>query len=294
MEIYQLELFLAVVKAGSLTQASRDRGLSTGALSQQMQKLTAELGISLFAKSGRGIVLTPEGQQFAERARRLLVEFDDVRRTFSADPELDTSPFHIASGATTLIHGLSRHLRSLRRRFPKASIRVTIANTEEMVEGLIKRRFDLALISLPLHDDRLSIAPLYDEELLILRPSEKPIRGWRVGVLPAKALHEMPFLLYPPESNMRMLIDGYFAKLGFVPEVSMEAADTEVVVRLVEGGFGQSILPEYALRRSPRYFKVLRIDGERVYRQQAIATLRATASRPLTMAVTRFIRDHLR
>jgi DNA-binding transcriptional LysR family regulator len=294
MEIYQLELFLAVVKAGSLTQAARDRGLSPGALSQQLQKLNAELGTRLFAKSGRGITLTPEGQQFAERARRLLVEVDELRRGFSGDPERDTSPFHLATGATTLIHALSKPLRSLRRRYPNANIRVTVANTEEMVEGLIRRRFDLAIISLPLNDDRLSITPLYDEELLVLRPSDKPLNGWRVGEIHASELDSDPFLLYPPDSNMRQLIDRHFAKHGVSPRVAMEAADTEVIIRLVEAGFGQSILPAYALRRSPRYFRVLRIAEGRLFRQQAIASLRAAAARPLTMAITRFIQLSLR
>ncbi|MCX6613459.1 MAG: LysR family transcriptional regulator, partial [Acidobacteria bacterium] len=108
MEIYQLELFLAVVSAGSLTKAAKDRGLSAGAVSQQLQKLSAEIGALLLAKAGRGLVLTPEGEQFAERARHLLKEVDDLRHSFAGDAEQDTSPFHFATGATTLIHGLHR------------------------------------------------------------------------------------------------------------------------------------------------------------------------------------------
>lgn len=293
MELYQLELYLAVARTGNLTQAARDRGLSPGALSQQMQKLSAELGTLLFAKAGRGLALTPEGLQFAERARRLLADVDDLRKSFAGDAEHDNSPFHLATGATTLIHGLSRPLRALRRRYPQAEVRVTVANTEEMVEGLLKRRFDLAIISLPITDDRLSIAPLYEEELLLLQPTDKPLKGWRVGAVRTEELDEHPFLLYPPDSNMRQLIDRHFARLGFHPRVTMEAADTEVIVRMVEAGLGQSVLPEYALRRSPRYFRVCRIEGDRLFRRQAIATLRSATSRPLTAAVSRFLQDSL-
>ncbi len=294
MEIYQLELFLAVVSAGSLTQAAKDRGLSAGAVSQQLQKLSADIGASLFVKAGRGLLLTPEGEQFAERARHLLNEVAELRHSFSGNADQDTSPFHFATGATTLIHGLSRPLRALRRRYRQAQIRVTVANTEEMVEGLLKRRFDLALISLPIEDDRLNITPLYEEELLLLRNSDKPLNGWRVGTIKPEDLNSEPFLLYPPDSNMRQLINQHFHSLGVNPHVSMEAADTEVILRMVEAGFGQSILPEYALRRSPRYFKVMRVEGARLFRRQALASLRSAYSRPLTHAISKLLQSSLR
>jgi len=56
---------------------------------------------------------------------------------------------HFATGVTTLIYQLGAPLRQLRKRFPNAEIRVTVGVTEEMVAGLLERRFDLALISLP-------------------------------------------------------------------------------------------------------------------------------------------------
>lgn len=294
MEIYQLELFLAVVGAESLTQAARDRGLSAGAVSQQLAKLSAEIGVVLMARAGRGLVLTPEGEQFADRARHLLKEVDELRHSFGGDAELDTSPFHFATGATTLIHGLSRPLRALRRRYRRAEIRLTVANTEEMVEGLLKRRFDLALISLPVEDERLNLTPLYQEELLLLRNSDKALSGWRVGSVKRKDLNSEPFILYPPESNMRQLIDQHFHSLSVTPRVSMEAADTEVILRMVEAGFGQSILPEYALRRSPRFFKAMRVEGARLFRRQALASLRSAYSRPLTHAIAKFLQASLR
>ncbi|MBM3762085.1 MAG: LysR family transcriptional regulator substrate-binding protein [Acidobacteria bacterium] len=141
-------------------------------------------------------------------------------------------------------------------------------------------------------DDRLSVCQLYEEELLLLRPSEKPVHSWRVGNIAASDLSGLPFVLYPKDSNMRQIIDLYLDRVGVTPEVAMEAADTELIVRLVEAGLGQSILPANALRRSPRYFRAARISGGRLFRQQAVATLRAS-SRPLTLAITQFVIDNL-
>jgi DNA-binding transcriptional LysR family regulator len=162
-----------------------------------------------------------------------------------------------------------------------------------MVEGLLSRRFDLAIISLPLEDERLNIVPLYDEELLLLQPSARRVTGWHVGSVAVEELTRLPFLLYPPHSNMRMLIDRFFAGLGVDPEVIMEASDTEVIMRLVESGFGQAILPEYALRRNPRHFRVMRVDGKRLVRRQALATVRTAYPRLLTSEIAGFLKQRL-
>ncbi|MGZ4730654.1 MAG: LysR family transcriptional regulator substrate-binding protein [Terriglobales bacterium] len=62
-------------------------------------------------------------------------------------------------------------------------------------------------------------------------------------------LARVPFLLYPVGTVLRVLIDRFFTDIGVNPHVVMEAEDTEAIKRLVESGFGYSILPEHALRR---------------------------------------------
>jgi DNA-binding transcriptional LysR family regulator len=288
-----LELFLSVIETGSVTEAAARAGLSPGAVSQQLHKLAAETRAELFVKSGRKLKVTPAGRRLAERAGPLLAHLKELRQEFGGGPDTDARPFHLASGATTLIHRLGPALRLLRRRYPKSHIQVTVAATEEMVEGLLSRRFDLAIISLPLEDQRLNIVPLYDEELLLLQPSARRVTGWHVGSVAVEELTRLPFLLYPPHSNMRMLIDRFFAGLGVDPEVIMEASDTEVIMRLVESGFGQAILPEYALRRNPRHFRVMRVDGKRLVRRQALATVRTAYPRLLTCEIAGFLKQRL-
>ena len=64
----------------------------------------------------------------------------------------------------------------------------------------------------------------------------------------ASELVKVPFLQYPQRSNVRLVIDSFFKEIGVTPRVLMEADDTEAIKRLVESGFGYSILPEHALR----------------------------------------------
>jgi len=188
---------------------------------------------------------------------------------------------------------LGRPLRLLRKRYPKTEIRVTVGVTEEITAGLIDRRFDLGLITLPVSEEHLNILPLFEEELLLLRPSPTPVRGGHVGSMRASELAGVPFLLYPKQSNMRSIIDQFFEKMGVTPRVLMEADDTEAIKRLVESGFGYSILPEHALRGQTRFFHTLRISGHRLTRRQALAMARTDYPRALTESIAAFLQAAL-
>jgi DNA-binding transcriptional LysR family regulator len=162
-----------------------------------------------------------------------------------------------------------------------------------MVAGLLDRRFDLALISLPVAEANLKIIPLFDEELLIVRPSSNKIGSGHVGSLRASELAGVPFLLYPKRSNVRFVIDGYFEEIGVTPHVVMEADDTEAIKRLVESGFGYSILPEHALRGRSHFFQTYRVAGHRLTRSLALAMANTECPRKLTESIASFLHSSL-
>jgi DNA-binding transcriptional LysR family regulator len=218
----------------------------------------------------------------------------DIEFEFDSSPVSDHRHFHFATGATTLINRLGKPLQSLRERYPDTPIHITVSATEEMVAGLIDRRFDLALITLPFATENLVVTPLFEEELLIVQRASKPVRGWRVGTIRPDQLNDAPFLLYPGRSNMRSIINGFFEEIGVKPRVIMEADDTAAIRRMVESGFGFSILPEFALRDHPAELKVSRVPGRRIVREQALARVRTEHPRALTLAISRFLESQIR
>ena len=190
MDIHQLELFLAVMESPSMTRAAEKVFLSPGAVSLQLHNLADELHTELFVRSGKRLIPTPAAMRLAEHAKDLIKRMGQIKQEFQNDLATDIRPFHFATGVTTLIYQLGKPLRQLRKQYPKAEIRVSVNVTEETVRGLHDRRFDLGLISLPIPEENLKIIPLFDEELLIVRPSTSKVRrpsdriGTRVGVGP--------------------------------------------------------------------------------------------------------------
>jgi len=293
MDIHQLELFLAVMDSPSMTRAAERIHLSPGAVSLQLHNLADELHTELFVRRGKRLIPTPAALRLAERAKEVVRMMGHIQQEFENDLSKDVRPFHFATGVTTLIYQLGGPLRQLRKRYPNAEIRVTVGVTEEMVAGLLDRRFDLALISLPVSEANLKLIPLFDEELLIVRPSANKAGRGHVGSLRSADLTEAPFLLYPKRSNVRLVIDRFFKDIGVAPRVLMEADDTEAIKRLVESGFGYSILPEHALRGRSQFFQKFRVEGHRLTRSLALATAQTERPRKLTESIAGFLRSSL-
>jgi DNA-binding transcriptional LysR family regulator len=293
MDIHQLKLFLAVMDSRSMTHAAQQFHLSPGAVSLQLHSLSDELHAELFVRSGQKLVPTPAAFRLAEHAKEVIRWTSVIQQEFADDVSKDVRPFQFATGVTTLIHQLGRPLRELRKRFPNADIGVTVGVTEEIVAGLHERRFDLGLISMPVSEENLKILPLFDEELLVLRPSPNIVRSTRVGLIQASDLAHVPFILYPKRSNIRTIIDQFFQEINIAARVVMEAEDSEAIKGLVESGFGYSILPEHALRRRDRFFYTYRVAGHRLTRSLALAMIRTNYPRKLTESVAEFLQKIL-
>lgn len=117
--------------------------------------------------------------------------------------------------------------------------------------------------------------------------------GHRIGTLRISELTNVPFLLYPRHSNGRLLIDRFFKKIGVTPNVVMEGEDTETIKRLVESGFGYSILPEHALRGKSHFYEKFRIEGHCLTRSLALAMAHTDSPRKLTESIANFLRTVL-
>lgn len=293
MDVRQLELFLAVLECSSLTKAAEKAHLTPAAVSWRLQHLASDLNIELFVRSGRRFVPTPAALRLAELAEQVVRLMDQIEREFENESAADNRPFCFATGGTALAHQLGRPLRLLRRKFPNTPLVIKVCSTEEMTAGLLDRRFDLALLSLPLEEERLNIEPILEEEMLILKPSPTRVRVRHLGTMQLSTLATAPLLLYPKGTVMRRITDNFFKEAGISPNIVMEVDDAQAIKQLVEAGLGYAILSEYAIRGPQPYFQTFRIPGYRIVRQQALATVRSAHPRALTNSIAAFLRATL-
>jgi DNA-binding transcriptional LysR family regulator len=290
MELRQLETFRIVMATMSMTEAAKRVYLSPAAVSLQMKRLSDELGADLFSRVGNKLVPTSAATRMHQHLGVLLDMLHTIREDFPLDAKYDSRPFVLGTGPTTLIYQLREPLRQLRKQFPRNEILVHVAPTQDIIYELEWKQIDLGIVSLPVDAPNVCLAPLFKEEMLVLMNARTAPKQRRSISL--RELVSIPMILYSRGSSTRTLIDEMMQKHKLALRVTMEADDTESIKKLVEAGFGASILPEKALHNSP-LIRTFRIQGEQLYREIAFATPVNAHPRRLTTAITEYLKKRL-
>jgi DNA-binding transcriptional LysR family regulator len=289
MELRQLETFRIVMATMSMTEAARRVHLSPAAVSLHIKHLSDELGADLFTRVGNKLVPTSAAKRMHQHLGTLMDMLHTIREDFPPEAECDSRPFVLGTGPTTLIYQLRGPLSHLRKQFPRNDILVHVAPTQDIVYELEWKQIDLGIVSLPVASHAVRLTPLFKEEMLVVMSARAAsIHGKRINL---RDLVHIPMILYS-RSSTRTLIDEMMQKHGLSLRVTMEADDTEAIKKLVEAGFGASILPEKALRNSP-LIRTFRIQGEQLFREIAFATPVNAHPRILTTVISDYLRKRL-
>ncbi|VIO76409.1 Hydrogen peroxide-inducible genes activator [Bradyrhizobium ivorense] len=174
MSLRDLEYVVAIADHGSFVRAAEHCRVAQPSLSAQVRKLEAWLGIAIFERTTRRVIVTTEGRAFVEQARRVLAE---ARRLLTMAQHAD-EPFggslRLAAISTLGPYLFPRILQGLRRRYPKLGLILSEGLTSELVSKLIDGDLDAVLLSLPLNDPALATVALFSEPFLLACPKGHP------------------------------------------------------------------------------------------------------------------------
>jgi DNA-binding transcriptional LysR family regulator len=241
VDLRQLECFAAVARQRNFTRAADDLYLTQSAVSQQVRRLEAQLGLELLRRTSRGVELTAAGAELLPRAEAILA---DVAGARAAMDELASG---VVRGAVRVVAttgdalGLPAALASFHAEHP--GIRVALRHgTAEHVADLVRRgTADLGVAATAGNAAGVEATPLRPEPIVLLVPAGDPLAG--AHDVDVWALRERPFVLAEPGSALRATVTARCEAAGFGPVPLMEAGDPETVRVLVAAGLGVALVP---------------------------------------------------
>ncbi|HYP16719.1 MAG TPA: LysR family transcriptional regulator [Opitutus sp.] len=241
MELHQLRYAIAVAETGNFTRAAERCHITQPSLSQQILNLESEIGHKLFHRLGRKAVLTEAGSVFLERARRILFEVENASKELSDHPSLDRT---ITVGALPTIapYLLVPLIARCRKEHPNLTIHVLEDFRAELVRGVVEGDLDLAIVSLPVKDARLSVEPLMTEPLLLIVGKNHPFA--RRSEISVNDLAEETFVTMGDSSTLAARIQSFFGDHNFSPKIGYRCAQVATLKAFVAMGAGISILPQ--------------------------------------------------
>lgn len=240
LTFHQLSLFRVVAQHLSYTHAAEQLYLSQPAVSQQIKALERQLGLRLFARQGRGIVLTSAGEELLHHAEQLLALFTGIAPVVQQIHRLERGSVLIGASTSAGTYIVPALLGAFHARYPGIHITLTVANRYAIEEHLLSHSIDLVVMSQIEHHERFIIEHLAPYELAVVANPSHPL-AHRKG-LSLNDLREERLLLREQGAGTRHDLEKHLAKADVALRGNLELGSIEAIKESVIAGLGISVL----------------------------------------------------
>jgi DNA-binding transcriptional LysR family regulator len=242
MELRHLRYFVAVAEELHFGRAALRLRLSQPALSRQVRDLERELGVPLFSRRGRGVVLTSAGEAFLEGACQTLARAEEAAEDARRAHRGEVGRLSLGFVQSATFGALPRLLGAFRKECPGVALEVRAMTTVEQVAALRDGRIGAGLLRPPIDDRGLALRTISRDPLMVALPKGHAlVERERV---PLGALASEPLILYPRSDGpgVRDAIVGLCQRAGFSPRIAQEAGEAQTIAALVGAGLGAALV----------------------------------------------------
>ncbi len=297
----QLQIFAAIIRTGSFTEAADELFLAQPTISLQMKKLVETIGLPLFEKMGKAIRPTGAGEDLYAACRDLFRTFEDLEAQIADRKGIRRGKLRLGV-VTTAKYIAPELLAAFGVQFPGIEFSMKVSNRDEIIQRIQNGEDDLYVMG-QVPDDEVDVesVPFALNPLTVMVPRGHPLTRLDKPVS-LTAIAKAPFLIREPGSGTRHAYLRLFAEKNLRPHIVMELSSNEAIKHAVASGLGVSILSIHslALEGTGGPIEVLEAEGFPILRQWFLVYpkgkhLSSTAQKFLDFSVSQeqFITDRL-
>jgi LysR family hydrogen peroxide-inducible transcriptional activator len=236
---------VAVAEYRHFGRAAEACFVSQPTLSTQLKKLEETLGVVLFERSNRRVMLTPEGEQVVQQTQRILVELNALTALSEQLRDPMGGDLRIGIIPTIAPYLLPKVLAPLRKAFPNLKIQLTEGQTANITRMLKHGDLDATLLALPLGEENVEEVALLDEDFVFAVPADHP-KAQLAEVDPSDLEGEEVLLLEDGHCFRDQALEVCQAHRG-IESKSYSATSLETLRQLVAAGVGVTLIPQLAV-----------------------------------------------
>ncbi|MDU0202273.1 LysR family transcriptional regulator [Paenibacillus sp. PFR10] len=247
MELKQLQYFMAICEELHFTRAADKMGVSAPNISQQIRRLEEELGVLLFDRVGKTIVLTEAGAILQEHGAAVFGHLKQASDAIADLKQMQGGSLSIGvlpGDADLMFNAL---LLSFHQSYP--TITLSLLETTRVTEQVLDRSIDVGVTIGPVSDERLTAIPLFHEEFSLAVSRNDPLAD--ENFIPLSKLNDLKMVMFPPDHQCRKLIDLFCMEKGFTLQPHMVTTTLSSLLQMVQSGIGACVLPRLLLDTLP-------------------------------------------
>lgn len=284
----QLRIFVAAARHLSFSRASGELHLTQPAISMQMKELERLAGLPLFERVGRGLALTPAGEELVRHARKVLQAVADAEDAFAALRGLATGRIGIAV-VSTAKYFAPKLLALFARERPGIELRLLVNNRDAVVRAVAENEVDLAIMGTPPPGLDAAATAFARHPLVVVAHPDHPLARKR-RVAPAELGRET-FLVREPGSGTRAAMERHFARARIAPAATTEISSNETIKQAVMAGMGLAFISQHAigLELASGQLAIVPVEGLPVMRDWNLVHRREKVLSPAAAAFRAFV-----
>ncbi|MBI3563551.1 MAG: LysR family transcriptional regulator [Gammaproteobacteria bacterium] len=286
----QLQVFEAVARQLSFTQAAQELHLTQPAVSMQIKQLEEAVGLPLFEQLGKKIYLTLAGQEMFHYCRSIESQLDELE-TIIQDLK-GVRRGHLAiSVASTANYFATGLLAAFAKHYEAVSFSLDVTNRASLLRQLENNEKDLVIMGLPPEELDLVTDAFMENPLVVIAAPDHPLA--KVDGLSIHQLKNETFVLRESGSGTRIAMERFFAERGLQVQTSMEMSSNEAIKQAVAAGLGLGIvsLHTLALELEVRRLVVLKVTEFPILRHWYVVHRRGKRLSPVAEAFRQFVLD---
>jgi len=242
--LQQLRYFVAIADSGSFGVAADEQFVSQPALSAQIKELERKLGVMLFERTNRGVLLTTHGDEVLKRARAVLQEMVGLVEATKHDGKHLRGEIGLGVIPTLAPYILPDVVRSFKTSHPDAELRIFEMTTNKLLDSLRRGEIDLGLLALPVFSDEFLTAPIAEDKFLLAMPTNHELASSKSPLKLEKLRGERVILL--EEGHCLRDQVAQVCQLAFSEPSEIQATSMATLSQMVAAGMGVTLLPECA------------------------------------------------
>ncbi len=278
----QLITFAAVAEHRNISRAALALHLSQPAVSGQLRLLQEDFGEPLYLRDGRGVRLTPTGEQLAAYAARLRENWRDALAFRDALRGLERGTLRIGASTTPASYRLPYLIAAFHRRYPDVKLETASGNTADVVAML--GDLDIALVEGPVGAQLpadCAVHPWHEDEIVAIVPRGHALveaAAAAGGRCDLAAFGDLPLVTREDGSGVRQVVERAFARAAVPMRVALEIAGVEGVKEAVRAGMGIGFVSAMSMRHEDGALAQIRIGPQPLARRFSIVVPHAGAA----------------
>jgi DNA-binding transcriptional LysR family regulator len=244
VESSDLRVFAAVARSGSITAAAEELHTVQSNVTARIRSLEDELGVALFRRHSRGVVLTPAGERllpYAIDVARLLTDAANV----VADNAVPHGRLDIGSLETTAGIRLPPILASYRRKYPDVSLVLSTGTTGELIDAVLASRLEGAFVAAPVQHPELVATQVFTEEMVVVTSAK-----FHSLAEALQSAHELNILVLRAGCSYRARLERVLNEAGIVSFGQLEFGTIDGIFGCAREGLGITMMPRSVSERA--------------------------------------------